>query len=83
LIARGAERGIYRLLTICCDRASGLLPVTTVVDYIFLISLILTMLAIIGVFVPIPFVSSYAFWVVIAAYVMLASHRHYVIYRVR
>ena len=55
----------------------------TVVDYIFLISLILTMLAIIGVFVEIPFISSYAFWVAIAAYIMLASHRHYVIYRVR
>jgi len=57
--------------------------VATVVDYIFLISLILTMLAIIGVFVEIPFISRYAFWVAIAAYIMLASHRHYVIYRVR
>jgi Sec-independent protein secretion pathway component TatC len=63
-----------------CDKP---LPVATVVDYIFLISLILTMLAIIGVFVEIPFISSYAFWVAIAAYILLASHRHYVIYRLR
>ena len=53
------------------------------IDYVFLISLILTMLAIIGVFVEITFISSYAFWVAIAAYILLASHRHYVIYRLR
>ena len=52
-------------------------------DYVFLISVILAGLAIVGVFIPIPFVSDYAFWVAIAAYILLASHRHYLILRIR
>ena len=39
---------------------------------VFLISLILAIIAVIGVFVGIPFVSQYAFWIAIAAYVVLA-----------
>ena len=49
-------------------------------NWVFGISLILTLLAIIGVFVYIPFVSQWAFWVVISAYLLLASHRQYVIW---
>jgi hypothetical protein len=37
----------------------------------FAFSLILLMLAVVGIFCYIPFVSNYAFWVVIAAYVIL------------
>ncbi|MBV6486773.1 MAG: hypothetical protein M5U33_04920 [Pseudorhodoplanes sp.] len=40
---------------------------------VFLISLILALLALIGVFVFIPFVSAYAFWIAIVAYVVLAA----------
>jgi hypothetical protein len=47
----------------------NLSPPTTAV---FVISLILAVLAIIGTFVPIPLISAYAFWVAIIAYVMLA-----------
>ncbi|XSG81261.1 MAG: hypothetical protein ACPW61_09230 [Methyloligella sp. ZOD6] len=39
---------------------------------VFFISLILAILAVVGVFVAIPFVSAYAFWVAVAAYVILA-----------
>ncbi|MBI4274292.1 MAG: hypothetical protein HY659_06305 [Rhizobiales bacterium] len=39
---------------------------------IFLISLILAIVAVIGVFVVIPFVTLYAFWIAIVAYVVLA-----------
>ena len=40
---------------------------------VFLISLVLAALAVLGVLVKtIPFVSSYAFWLAIAAYVVLA-----------
>ena len=35
------------------------------------LSLLVLMLAVVGVFADIPFVSNYAFWVVIAAYVIL------------
>jgi hypothetical protein len=35
------------------------------------LSLLVLMLAVVGVFAPIPFVSNYAFWVAIAAYVIL------------
>lgn len=40
---------------------------------IFLISLVLAILAIVGLFVSIPFVSVYAFWLAIAGYVVLAA----------
>lgn len=39
---------------------------------IFLISLVLAVLAIIGFFVSIPFVSAYAFWFAIVGYIVLA-----------
>jgi hypothetical protein len=39
------------------------------------VSLILLLLGIIGVYQYIPVVSEYAFWFVLAAYVMLAQHR--------
>ena len=37
------------------------------------LSLIIVGFAVVGVFIPIPFVSDYAFWFVIAAYVILAA----------
>jgi len=39
------------------------------------LSLILVGFAVVGVFIYIPFVSQYAFWIVIAAYVILAAGR--------
>jgi len=36
-------------------------------------SLILVGLAVVGVFIEIPFVSEYAFWVAVSAYVLLAA----------
>jgi hypothetical protein len=39
----------------------------------FIASLVLAILAVVGVFVDIPFVSHYAFWVAIAAYIVLAG----------
>jgi hypothetical protein len=41
------------------------------VDSPVVLSLLLLMLAVVGVFIGIPFVSNYAFWVAIAAYVLL------------
>lgn len=41
------------------------------------LSLVMVGFALVGVFIYIPFVSSYAFWVLVAAYVFLAaSHKH-------
>ena len=40
---------------------------------VFLISLALAILAVLGLFVTIPFVSIYAFWVAIIAYLVLAA----------
>ena len=42
---------------------------------VHVISLLLVGLAIVAVFNYIPVVSDYAFWFVVAAYVMLAGHR--------
>jgi hypothetical protein len=41
--------------------------------FVMIITLSLALLAVLGVFIEIPFVSSYAFWVATAAYVILAS----------
>ena len=41
----------------------------------FLTSLVLAAIALVGVFIEIPFVSTYAFWVLIAAYLILAGSR--------
>ena len=41
----------------------------------FVLSLILVILAVVGVFIEIPLVSNYAFWFAIGAYVMLAGTR--------
>jgi len=43
------------------------------VNFLYVLSLIMAGLAVVGVFIEIPFVSNYAFWIVIGAYVMLAG----------
>lgn len=40
---------------------------------IFIISLVLAVLAVIGFFITIPFVTAYAFWIAIVAYIVLAA----------
>jgi len=40
--------------------------------WVFILSLVLAVLAVVGVFVEIPFVSMYAFWIAVLAYVVLA-----------
>jgi hypothetical protein len=40
---------------------------------IFLISVILAIIAVVGIFVHIPFVSLYAFWIAIVAYLVLVA----------
>ena len=39
----------------------------------YVLSLVLIGLAVVGVFIEIPFVSNYAFWFAIAAYIVLAG----------
>ncbi len=40
--------------------------------WVFILSLVLVVLAVVGVFVEIPYFSMYAFWVAVLAYVVLA-----------
>jgi hypothetical protein len=40
------------------------------------ISLIMTLLAIVSVVIYLPFISDYAFWIIVAAYIILASTWH-------
>ena len=47
----------------------SLSPPTTIV---FIVSVILAALAVIGTFTPIPFISANAFWVAVVGYVILA-----------
>ena len=42
---------------------------------VHVISLVVVGLAVVAVFVYIPFVSDYAFWFMVSAYIMLAGHR--------
>jgi hypothetical protein len=44
-------------------------------NFVFIVSLLMAIAAVVGVFVQIPVVSTYAFWVAIAAYVVLAGSR--------
>jgi hypothetical protein len=39
----------------------------------FIASLVIAILGVVGAFVPIPFVSEYAFWFVAVAYIVLAG----------
>jgi hypothetical protein len=45
------------------------------VNFGFIFSLILALLAVVGVFIDIPFVSNYAFWFAVGAYIILAGTR--------
>jgi hypothetical protein len=40
--------------------------------WLFIVSLIIAVIAVVGVFTAIPFVTMYGFWVAILAYVVLA-----------
>ena len=44
-------------------------------NFAFVLSLVLVILAVVGVFIEIPLVSNYAFWFAIGAYIMLAGTR--------
>ncbi|HEX8811798.1 MAG TPA: hypothetical protein VF742_07375 [Terracidiphilus sp.] len=41
----------------------------------FALSLVMVGFAVVGIFIFIPFVSAWAFWIVVAAYVLLAAGR--------
>jgi hypothetical protein len=45
------------------------------VNFGFVFSLLLVILAIVGVFIEIPLVSNYAFWLAVGAYIILAGTR--------
>jgi hypothetical protein len=48
-----------------------------IVNFGFALSLVLAGFSVVGVFTEIPFVSNYAFWIAIGAYVILAAtQRH-------
>ena len=42
-------------------------------NVLFVLSLMVAMLALVAVFIEIPFVSNFAFWALMAAYVLLAG----------
>jgi len=41
----------------------------------FIASLVMAIVGIVGVFITIPIVSEYAFWVVVGAYIVLAGRK--------
>jgi hypothetical protein len=45
------------------------------VNFIFLLSLLTVILAVLSVFIEIPIVSNYAFWFAVGAYLLLAGTR--------
>lgn len=65
-------------LLVVLDRASvfGILPQREerhAVNFVFVLSLLTVILAVLSVFIEIPIVSNYAFWFAVGAYVMLAG----------
>jgi hypothetical protein len=45
------------------------------VNFVFVLSLLTVILAVLSVFIEIPIVSNYAFWFAVGAYIMLAGTR--------
>ena len=45
-------------------------------NFVYVISLLTIILAVLSVFIEIPFVSNYAFWFAVGAYLLLAGTRH-------
>jgi hypothetical protein len=45
------------------------------VNFGFIASLVVMILAVVGVFIEIPIVSNYAFWFAVGAYILLAGTR--------
>jgi hypothetical protein len=43
------------------------------IKWVLMLSLLLTMVAVVGVFVEIPIVSNYAFWIMAASYVIIVA----------
>ena len=41
----------------------------------YTVSLLIALLALVSVFIEIPFVSNYAFWVLMGAYILLAGRK--------
>ena len=56
-----------------CDTITGHSSMGLDMHFSFALSLVLALLAVVGVFIEIPFVSNYAFWVLTTAYIILAS----------
>ena len=42
-------------------------------NLLYVLSLLLAGLAVVGVFIELPFVSNFAFWIAVAAYIILAG----------
>ena len=40
--------------------------------WIFVLSLVIAVIAVVGVFTPIPYITEYGFWIAILAYIVLA-----------
>jgi hypothetical protein len=66
---------------VSCDQFSKIFGVSSqrkeicAVNFGFVASLVMVILAVVGVFIDIPIVSNYAFWFAIGAYIMLAGTR--------
>jgi hypothetical protein len=56
-----------------CDTITGRSSMGVDMHFPRFFSLVLALLAVVGVFVEIPFVSNYAFWIMTAAYVIHIS----------
>src|ERR1700680_4685461 len=56
-----------------CDTITGRSSMGVDMHFPTLLSLVLALLAVVGVFIEIPFVSNYAFWLMTAAYVIQIS----------
>jgi hypothetical protein len=65
----------FKIVTLwpSCDTITGRSSKGLDMHFPSLLSLVLALLAVVGVFIEIPFVSNYAFWIMTAAYVLIIS----------
>jgi hypothetical protein len=65
----------FKIVTLwpSCDTITGRSSVGVDMHFGVALTLVLALFAVVGVFIEIPFVSNYAFWIMTAAYVILLS----------
>jgi uncharacterized protein (DUF983 family) len=73
--SHGSYRDIFRPVVVRLHANTASVNWGHKMNFGFIASLVIAILGIVGVFIAIPIISDYAFWVVVVAYIVLAGTR--------